>query len=1000
MTRVSLQQWQQAKEIFTEALELSPADRSEFLDRACGSDQGLRKEVESLLRSYESAASFMEMPAVESAAESLFGEEEQLKEGQRVKHYEIVRPIGQGGMGEVYLAKDTVLGRRVALKFLPPYLRSDPERLRRFQQEARAASTLSHPNVCVIHEVGQTDDRRPFIAMEYIEGITLRERMNNGALTPDEALDVAIQVAAALIAAHEAGIIHRDIKPENIMVRRDGYVKVLDFGLAKLTEHRKPGAGTTMSTLMFSNPGTVMGTAAYMSPEQARGVEVDERTDVWSLGVILYEMVSGHPPFVGATPTDIVIAIVERDQLAISEHVAEVPAELERIVRKALRKDPEERYQIVKEMAVDLRSLQKDLDIDRSVQPTFAADARSERKETENDKGRTSNTDQVGAMRLTEAIPILRTTTLPVRLGMLALTVLIIAAAATGIYKLFTRTGAVVPADGHFQQVNVTKLTTNGNALFASISPDGKYVAYIKGEGGKESLWLRQVGTSGNLEIVPPREGHYGGTLFSLDGNFIYYGYGPNEEIFRVPTLGTGATPLKVNPGEGLKRYSHDLKRVAFIDHNVAQRADSLKVANADGTGEQEIITHQWPDKLGTDFTTTPVWTKDDQSVVLPVVKNDARGYYFGIQEIRLDNKTEKTTILSQQRFELPYHFALLSDLSGIIGSGKVQGASFAQVWLLGVDGSSRAITNDLSDYGYTDLNDDSSAIVTVQTQTLSNIWVGTKGDVSRQTQITSGLGRYFDLSWAPDNKIVYASDASGSADIFEVAANGGEVRQLTSGMNRNYAPTVSPDNRFIAFHSNRSGIFQIWRMDRDGSNPVQLTTGNSESNWPRFSGDGRWVFYEHFESGVSGTLWKVPVEGGTPIKVAEGFSIRPVVSPDGKWLGFWRNDGKPESHWQLTQMSLETGKVVSTHEVAPTVHVQWDTQLRWTPDSKSLVYIDTRGGIENLWTQSIDGGPPKQLTNFNENKIFAFDWSHDGSLVTSRGVLTSDVVLISDTKK
>jgi Tol biopolymer transport system component len=423
-------------------------------------------------------------------------------------------------------------------------------------------------------------------------------------------------------------------------------------------------------------------------------------------------------------------------------------------------------------------------------------------------------------------------------------------------------------------------------------------------------------------------------------------------------------------------------------------------VANADGTNEQVIATRKWPDRLSYDLAVAPVWTKDDQSLDLPLVKNDARGYYYGIYEIRLDTKAEKTIALSQQRFEQPYHVTLLADLSGIITSGKIQGASFAQVWLLGVDGSARAITNDLSDYQGADLTDDSTALVTVQTQTLSNIWLGAKGDVTRQTQITSGLGRYFDLSWAPDDKIVYASDASGSADIYEVAANGGEVKQLTSGMNRNYAPTVSPDNRFIAFHSNRSGIFQIWRMDRDGSNPVQLTTGNSESNWPRFSADGKWVFYEHFEAGVSGTLWKVAVEGGTPIKVTEGFSLRPAISPDGKWLGFWQNDGKSDSRWHLTQMSLETGKVIKTFDVAPSVHVQWDTQLRWTADSKSLAYLDTKAGIENIWTQSIEGGPAKQLTNFNESKIFSFGWSRDGALVTSRGVLTSDVVLISDAKQ
>jgi Tol biopolymer transport system component len=715
-------------------------------------------------------------------------------------------------------------------------------------------------------------------------------------------------------------------------------------------------------------------------------------------------MVSGQPPFVGQTPTDIVIAIVEREQPAISEHVAEVPNELERIVRKALRKDPEERYQIVKEVAVDLRSLQKDLDIDRSIPPGLVESAKYD-KRTPTSRGRKVDTDQVSATRLTgTGSRAIREISWAARIGVVALIASIIAAGAFGIYKLSNRGATVHSSAGRFQQVNVTKLTTNGNALFASISPDGKYVTYIKGEGGKESLWLRQVGTTGNLEIVPPREGHYGGMSFSPDGKFIYYGYAQASdnvmELFRVPTLGTGTTPMKVSPEEGPRGHSSDGKRIAFVDYDRAQRSDLLKVANADGTGEQVVATRKWPDRFSYDFSTAPVWTKDDQSLELPVVKNDAKGYYFVIYEIRLDTRAEKVIPVSQQRFELFYHVTLLSDLSGLITSGKIQGASFAQVWLLGVDGSARAITNDLSDYQDADLTDDSSALVTVQTQTLSNIWVGAKGDVAHQTQITSGLGRYFDLSWAPDGKIVYASDASGSADIFEVAASGGAIRQLTSGMNRNYAPVVSPDNRFIALHSNRSGVFQIWRMDRDGSNPVQLMTGNSESNWPCFSADAKWVFYEHFEAGVSGTLWKVPVEGGTPIKVTEGFSLRPVISPDGKWLGFWQSDGKADSRWHLSQMSLETGKIVKTFEVAPTVHVQWDTQLRWTSDSKSLAYIDTRAGIENIWTQSIDGGPAKQLTNFTESRIFSFDWSRDGSLVSSRGVITSDVVLISDAKQ
>jgi len=367
------QRWQRVKEIFEGALERHGAEREEFLERCCDGDTDVREEVESLLRSYEVAGSFMEAPAVAHAADDL-AVEQKLTPGQRIKHYQIVNLIGEGGMGEVYLATDTILGRRVALKVLPTFVSKDPERLRRFTQEARAASRLSHPNVCVVHEIGETDDGRPFIAMEYVEGMTLRQRMRNQAMKLGDVLDIAIQIADGLTAAHEAGIVHRDIKPENIIIRSEGYVKILDFGLAKLTERHKSATTTTMPTLLFhSTPGVVIGTAAYMSPEQARGVAVDERTDIWGLGVVIYEMASGRSPFTGETATDVVVAIVEREQPPISQHVDGTPPELERIVKKALRKDRNERYQIVKELAIDLRSLRRELEVnstlERSIMP-------------------------------------------------------------------------------------------------------------------------------------------------------------------------------------------------------------------------------------------------------------------------------------------------------------------------------------------------------------------------------------------------------------------------------------------------------------------------------------------------------------------------------------------------------------------------------------------------------------------------------------------------------
>src|SRR5215217_4473086 len=391
MRETDPQRWQRVKEIFEGALERHGAERETFLIHECGDETDMRKEVESLLRSYEVAGSFMESPAVAQAADTLAGDQQKLSPGQRVKHYQIVNLIGEGGMGEVYLAIDTVLGRRVALKVLPAFVSKDPDRLRRFTQEARAASRLSHPNVCVVHEIGETEDGRPFIAMEYVEGITLRDRIRNQSMKLGDVLDIAIQVAEGLIAAHEAGIVHRDIKPENIIIRPEGYVKILDFGLAKLTERHKSATTTTMPTLLFhSAPGVVIGTAAYMSPEQARGVAVDERTDIWGLGVVLYEMASGRTPFTGETPTDVVVAIVERDQPPISQHVEGAPPELERIVKKALRKDRNERYQIVKEMAIDLRSLRRELEVnsllERSLAPNTGTDGSEYAKASSREK--------------------------------------------------------------------------------------------------------------------------------------------------------------------------------------------------------------------------------------------------------------------------------------------------------------------------------------------------------------------------------------------------------------------------------------------------------------------------------------------------------------------------------------------------------------------------------------------------------------------------------------
>src|ERR1700730_5700553 len=354
MTR---ERWQKVREMFQAALDRAPEERSAFLLNACVEDESLRREVESLLAAHEKDGSFIDSPAYEAAA-GMFATDSDLTLGQEIGHYEILSTLGKGGMGEVYLARDTKLSRKVALKVLPGAFTQDRERLRRFDQEARATSALNHPNILTIFEIGEADGRH-YIATEFIEGETLRQHIAVGSLKLGETLDIAEQITSALSAAHGAGIVHRHIKPENIMLRRDGIVKTLDFGLAKLAQAGPRGSEESTRALVKTGAGVVMGTVAYMSPEQARGLPVDARTDIWSLGVVMYELIAGRIPFEGETSTDVIVAITQKEPPPIARFAPHVPPELDWIVTKALRKDRDERYQTIKELLTDLRRLQQ-----------------------------------------------------------------------------------------------------------------------------------------------------------------------------------------------------------------------------------------------------------------------------------------------------------------------------------------------------------------------------------------------------------------------------------------------------------------------------------------------------------------------------------------------------------------------------------------------------------------------------------------------------------------
>jgi len=441
------ERWQRIERTYHSALEREGEARSAFLDKACAGDEELRSEVEGLMTHDGQASSFIESPALEIAARELANDSLDQKQSEisnspsaplHIGPYKLLGPIGRGGMGEVHLALDSRLNRKVAIKLLPAAFTTDAERVRRFEQEARAASALNHPNILTIYEIGQHGSLH-FMATEFIEGETLRQRMTSAQLSLQTVLEVGTQIASALAAAHDSGIVHRDIKPENIMLRPDGYVKVLDFGLAKLTEPKAITTDTDAPTIanVMSLPGMVVGTVTYMSPEQARGLEVDARTDIFSLGVVLYEVVAGRAPFEGATMNDVIAAILGKDPPPpLARYWPEVPAELERIVVKALRKNTDERYQTVRDLQLDLKRLGKEIEIATKPEGLHASEA---------SRGRRQTAETVSA-RVTSSVEYIVTRLKRHRLGaLIALAILVFATVASFFY--FNRAPALTDKD-------------------------------------------------------------------------------------------------------------------------------------------------------------------------------------------------------------------------------------------------------------------------------------------------------------------------------------------------------------------------------------------------------------------------------------------------------------------------------------------------------------------------------------------------------------------------
>ena len=929
--------------------------------------------------------------------------------GNLLGNYEIRDHLGAGGMGEVYLAYHTQQERIVALKILPADVAHDQQRMNRFIQEAKAASRLNHPNILTIYDFGQADAAH-FIATEFIEGVTLREHMAQRRLPLDEALDIAIQTASALAAAHKAGIVHRDIKPENIMVRHDdGIVKVLDFGLAKPTERNKPSLDSEAPTeaLVNTDPGKRMGTVSYMSPEQARGDTVDARTDIWSFGVVLYEMVTGHKPFEGPTPSHVIVSILDREPPPLAAYLQNAPVELQVIIKKALRKNPEERYQTIRDMLNDLKNLKREMEfeakLDRSASPEL-----SSYSSLNTNSGPTAfatasdpsiSTREFGAAQTTESARVSPRQSKPWKKShviALAIAGIIVVAAQLYAFRAFVwhKNRPVLP----FRSPKVTRLTsTVAKVAEVAISPDGKYVAHLVVDNDKPGIIVKQVNvaTAREVQVVPPVEGYkLWGLTFSKDGKYVYYiGVEKNgnvHQLYQVPVLGGEAKKL-VYDIDSPVTFSPDGKRLAFVREVPEPQESTLVVANADGTGEYRLATRR-----NSSWFRFPAWSPDGK-VIACVAGSSLDFAQRNLVEVSVEGGTEKI-ITSLSKILEVWRLAWLSNGAGLLlnGTADETAPGSLQIWHVSYPGGELGrITNDLNSYEGLSLSADSSTLVTVQYNVISNLWVAPNAAANQARQITSGSSRYWSISTTPDNKIVANSLASGNYDIWIMDQDGANKKQLTFNERPQLSAqaSVSPDGRYVVYTLIApNSAPHVWRMDIDGANRKQLTNGVGEVQ-PQVTPDGQWVVYASIISGRN-ALWKVPIDGGNPVQITNKYYIyAPVISPDGKLIAcnYW--DGQLSSPRRVAVIPFDGGEPIKTFDIP-------NNNVRWTPDGRALTYIDNRDGFSNIWLQPYAGGPPRQLTDFKSDRIFQYAWSRDGKqLILSRGVAMTDVVMLSEAK-